>query len=308
MLKSNQLILGRVLKVAIVLLAAVMLFFALRKFLAEPDSISRLVQLWQSHKMWLLVVMLLLPLNWFLEAAKWKKLVAVSEPITWKQAWSAVLAGLAIGSATPNRVGEFAGRIFQLKSTPLADGIMYSLVSSLMQVMVTIAFGFIGLMLTDPDQYMHSNKAFLWLAAVGGAMSIGVAFMKNPRTRFAKYFTALNTLDGSVARYVLFMAFVRYLVYALQFFIMLKLCGVEAAHTQLALAIAVNYLIVTIVPSVMFSELLVRGTVASGVIGSLCGNPGGAALAAVLIWLINVALPAAAGLFFVKNITFFRKQ
>src|SRR5688572_15786848 len=107
MLKSNQLILGRVLKVAIVLLAAVMLFFALRKFLAEPDSISRLVQLWQSHKMWLLLVVLLLPVNWFLETAKWKKLVSVSEPITWKEAWSAVLAGLAIGSATPNRVGEF---------------------------------------------------------------------------------------------------------------------------------------------------------------------------------------------------------
>lgn len=307
MLKSNQLILGRILKVAIVLLAGVALFFALRKFFNDEDSTKRLAEMWQSQKLWLLLVVLLLPLNWFLEAAKWKKLVSVSEKISWKEAWSAVLAGLAIGSATPNRVGEFAGRIFQLKSTPLADGILFSLVSSLMQVVVTIALGFIGLMCTDPDQYMHSTKAFVWLAGVGAAIAIGFAVMKNPRTRFAKYFAALNKVEAGVAWYVLAMAFFRYVVYAAQFFIMLRLCGVDGGAMDLVLAIFVNYLIVTIVPSVMFSELLVRGTVASGVIGSLCGNPGAAALAAVILWIINVALPAAAGLFFVRNITFFRK-
>lgn len=308
MLKSNQLILGRVLKVAIVLIAAVMLASVIFKFFSDEESIRRLTTIARAHKLWLLVIILLLPLNWFLETAKWKRLVAVSEKITWREAWSGVLAGLAIGSATPNRMGEFAGRIFQLKATPVTDGIVLTLVSSFMQVAVTVAFGFMGLMMTDPDQYMHSKKAYIWMIIVVGIACIAIAVLRNARGKIAHYFTAMRKVDGRVQRYVLAVSALRYAVYSLQFLLMLMICGVEAPIMDLVWAIAVNYLVVTIIPSVMISELLVRGTVATGVIGSLCGNPGAAALAAVLLWMINVAVPAVCGMFFIRNLSFFKAK
>lgn len=305
---SNRIIAGRVLKVAIVLIAAVLLFFALRRFFIDENAVQKFAALSATHWPWLVLVILLLPLNWFLETAKWKRLIAASEIISWKQAWSAVLAGLAIGAATPNRVGEFAGRIFQLKSTPIRDAIVFTLVSSFMQVLVTVAFGVIGLLMTDPDKYFHSTKAFVWTVVVAGVACMIVAFLKTSRGKVAEYFSALKKIDARTQRDVFLLSALRYAVYALQFLIMLNVCGVEASVVTLLCAVAVNYLVVTIIPSVIFSEMIVRGTVATGVIGGLCGNPGAAALAAVLLWMINVAVPAGAGLFFVKNITFFRRK
>jgi uncharacterized membrane protein YbhN (UPF0104 family) len=305
---SNRIIVGRVLKVAIVLIAAVLLIFALRKFFTDEQSVNTFLKLLHTQWPWLLIVVLLLPVNWFLETAKWKRLIAAAETISWREAWSGVLAGLAIGAATPNRIGEFAGRVFQLKATPVRDGIVFTLVSSLMQVIVTIAFGVIGLLMTDPDKYLHSGKAFLWTALVVGLVCAAIAYARAAGGKTGEYLAALKKIDSSTQATVLGLSALRYIVYTIQFFIMLRMCGIDAPGIELVWAIFVNYLAVTIIPSVMFSEIIVRGTVATGVIGGLCGNPGAAALAAVLLWMINVALPATAGLFFVKNISFFGRR
>jgi hypothetical protein len=305
---SNRIIVGRVLKVAIVLVAAVLLIFATRKFLANEEAIDVLRFASRENLPWLLIIVLLLPLNWFLETAKWKKLISASEKISWMQAWSAVLAGLAIGSATPNRIGEFAGRIFQLKSTPLRDGIVFTLVSSVMQVAVTVAFGVAGLLMTDPDKYLHSGKAFLWTVVVVGIGCVLIAYARTARGKIAQYLSALRKINGPVLRTVLGYSALRYIVYSIQFYLMLRLCGVQSDGLELWWAIAVNYLAVTIIPSVMFTEMIVRGTVATGVIGGLCGNPGAAALAAIVLWMINVGVPAMIGLFFIRNISFFGKR
>jgi len=290
------------------LLAALLLFFALEKFLANEEAVDLLIFSWRQNLTMLLLVLLLIPLNWFLETAKWKQLVSVSEKITWGQACSAVLAGLAIGSATPNRIGEFAGRVFQMKSTPVRDGIAFTLVSSAMQVAVTILFGVFGFLMTDPGKYFHSNKLIVWtilVVVLGGA---AILYVRMAKGKVAKYLEAIRNIKPLVLITVFALSTLRYLVYSVQFFIMLRLAGIDSGATELFSAIAVNYLVVTIIPSVMFSEIIVRGTVATAVIGGLCGAPRIVALAAVVLWMLNVALPATIGLFFVKNITFFRKK
>ena len=305
---SNRILVGRILKVAIVLIAAVLLIFAFRKFLANEEAIDLLRYSWRENLLLLMLVVLLLPLNWFLETAKWKRLISTSEKISWSQAWSAVLAGLAIGSATPNRIGEFAGRVFQLKSTPLRDGIVFTLVSSMAQVAVTIVFGVAGLLMTDPDKYLHGNKAFLWTALVTGVGCAAIAYAKSAGGKAGEYISALRKISSEDIVAVFGLSALRYIVYAVQFFVMLRLSGVEGSAMELWWAIAVNYLVVTIIPSVMFTEIFVRGTVATGVIGGLCGNPTAAAVAAVVLWMINVGVPAIVGLFFVKNISFFGRK
>ncbi len=305
---SNRILVGRVLKVAIVLVAAVLLYFAMHKFFSNHEARAFLTVIWLESWHVLLIVLVLVPFNWFLETAKWKRLISASEKISWVEAWSAVLAGLAIGSATPNRVGEFAGRIFQLKSTPLRDGIVFTFVSSIMQVAVTVVFGVLGLLMTDPDKYLHSGKAFIWTVVVVGAGCALIAYAKTARGKIGEYLSALKKIDGNILGVVFGLSALRYCVYSLQFYLMLRLCGIESGGMELFWAIAVNYLAVTIIPSVMFTEMIVRGAVATGVIGGLCGNPGAAAGAAVILWLINVGVPAVIGLFFVKNISFFRRR
>jgi hypothetical protein len=57
-----------------------------------------------------LLALALVPVNWGLEAWKWHRLAG-----TWSRTFGrslrAVLVGLTLGFATPNRVGDYAGRI-----------------------------------------------------------------------------------------------------------------------------------------------------------------------------------------------------
>jgi len=303
MSKINLKLAGTVLKVVIVLLAATTLFLAIRKFLSEESDVRLLQDQIIAHPGLFVLIVFLMPLNWFLESAKWKSIIAVREEISWRESWSAVLSGLAIGAATPNRVGEFAGRVFQLKKATVYEGISCTVVCSMMQVSVTVLAGVIGLVMVDTSQLIHRTKAIIWAFIVAGLIGLFILIARNVKGKFDKYLNVLRALRFSRWLSVFLLSGLRYCIYVLQFFLILRLFGVEGSITQLSSAIALNYMVITIIPSIMMSELLVRGSVASGVIGVLCGKPEAAAVAAVVLWLLNVGIPAMFGMFFVRNMS-----
>ncbi|MBK6775525.1 MAG: flippase-like domain-containing protein [Flavobacteriales bacterium] len=63
----------------------------------------------------LAIVMLLALLNWGIEAFKWKLLMRPVEVMPYGNAVRATLAGTSIGLFTPNRSGEFVGRLWFVK-------------------------------------------------------------------------------------------------------------------------------------------------------------------------------------------------
>ena len=58
----------------------------------------------------LIICLVLMIMNWGLEALKWQVLVKSTQPLNFIQAFGSVLAGLATGLITPNRIGNFIGR------------------------------------------------------------------------------------------------------------------------------------------------------------------------------------------------------
>ena len=67
-----------------------------------------------ERTVFLAAVLLLMPLNWMLEVRKWQVLSSNSVQLSFNDSLKAVLAGLNTGFITPNRIGEFAGRILFL--------------------------------------------------------------------------------------------------------------------------------------------------------------------------------------------------
>ena len=61
------------------------------------------------------------------------------------------------------------------------------------------------------------------------------------------------------------------------------------------LGVPLIYLITTLIPSAMLTELGVRGSVAVAVLSPLGGEAALVLLATTCLWLINVAMPASAG-------------
>lgn len=284
-----------------------MLFGALWKLFSDTRSTDLLASQILEHKWWFVLVVLMIPLNWFLETAKWKLLISVSEEISWKEAWSGVLSGLAIGAATPNRIGEFAGRVFQLKKTAVYDGISCTLISSLAQVGVTIVAGMSAILMVDTSLIIHQAQAIAWASAFLIVVIVGLIIVRSLRGKFEKYVLVLRKMEVVLLLKVFFLSLLRYLVYSTQFWLILQIFGIDAPSMDLYAAIAIHYLVVSIIPSVMISELFVRGAVASGVIGALCGYPEIAALAAVFTWLLNIGLPSLCGMFFVHKLNFFNR-
>ena len=54
---------------------------------------------------WLIIAVLLMPVNWLLEIAKWRLLLRHNWTPTWTELSQAVLAGISISLITPNRIG-----------------------------------------------------------------------------------------------------------------------------------------------------------------------------------------------------------
>ena len=63
-----------------------------------------------------LLTILLMPINWSLETWQWLRLMRYKSPLSFRKAFSCVLAGISVSMFTPNRVGEFAGRLLLLSS------------------------------------------------------------------------------------------------------------------------------------------------------------------------------------------------
>ena len=92
-------------------------------------------------------VCLLMLLNWGLEAVKWKRLVASIENLSLWRAIESVFCGLTWAIFTPNRLGEYGGRVFFLSPKRRIIGVIAMAVGNIGQLVLTNVFGSIAVCL-----------------------------------------------------------------------------------------------------------------------------------------------------------------
>ncbi|MFN4123056.1 MAG: hypothetical protein ACK4GL_07100, partial [Flavobacteriales bacterium] len=104
-------------------------------------KLLKLPELNLSNLIYSLLILLLLPLNWGLEAWKWKISLSGILHLPYLKAFRSVIAGTATGVITPNRVGEFAGRILLLPENVRKQAVGLNFVCSFSQLWATVFFG-----------------------------------------------------------------------------------------------------------------------------------------------------------------------
>src|SRR4051812_35975755 len=70
----------------------------------------------KTNSPYFLAAILFVFLNWGIEAVKWRYMIRKMEDISYGMAIKSILSGVTISIFTPNRVGEFAGRVFYLQN------------------------------------------------------------------------------------------------------------------------------------------------------------------------------------------------
>ncbi|MBK9176557.1 MAG: flippase-like domain-containing protein [Flavobacteriales bacterium] len=253
------------------------------------------------------IVLLLMLVNWGLESRKWRLLVRGLEPISIARSFIATIAGTAIGLITPNRVGEFAGRVLFLAPEHRIAGAFATVVGSIAQFVVTVSLGMMGFIATiltaEPDYADPMAAAWIGLGALVAFSSLLLYF--NPQLlhalvarlplvkRWERHAAVLDRFSGSELRNVLLLSLARYAVFTIQFMLLLHECAGLRAEEAIT-AIPVVFLIGTLIPTVMLTELGVRGSVAVAFFNS-GAHDAAIIMATTALWLVNIALPAMAG-------------
>lgn len=298
---------GVALKVTIVFLAAG--YIALRLFGKGNIhfSISRFFSSFEEHPFLFFAVVLLMPINWLIESMKWKIAASRSVNISLKESIKGVLAGVTVGTATPNRIGEFAGKIFMVREGDRMQLLLLSFIPSFAQVLVTVVAGAIGFML-HPEVAGLSNSEMFFLLT-GTILVFILPFVPGIiPLRWATKMEALRTFPRKLFFQIIVLSILRYSIYVFQFLLVLMLTGANLEWKMALVCISVSYFIVTMIPTFSFTEVLLRG----GIAGFVFSNGGAefdlAFTAAVTLWTINVAVPSLIGSVFVFRLKFLAKE
>lgn len=262
-----------------------------------------------SMPSWFWPAMLLLTLaNWGMEAVKWRKLVAAVEPMRFRRAFAATLAGTSVGLVTPNRTGEFLGRVFFISPGNRLKGACATAMGSMAQLITTLLAGMAalatGLFLPAPGDGRAYLGGLGLAALVVAAALLGLYVRPSLLQRLVRSVPLLHRLSAAVQVMdgysraqrcsVLGLSMVRYAIFCLQYLLCLSVFTGLGWQAGLPV-VPVIYLVSTLVPTMLLSELGVRGSVAVALLAPLGMAPVLVLLASFAVWAMNLALPAAAG-------------
>ena len=305
-------------KITIAVLAYGFIVYHLKNYRLSDFIVD---DIFSVNKIFLLTFcIVLMPVNWLIETVKWQFLIRNIEKIQFKSAFIAVLTGVSFAIFTPNRIGELGGRIFVLNRRNRVKGVMATAAGSLSQLFVTLFFGLISglfLLLLFPQRIANINGNYLILTEIIVVISvILVSFLffnlKKVvkialRIKFMKKISnSLNILsDYSIFDLLKLLLFSsgRYFVFLFQFYLLLLFFNIEISLLQAFMTISLTYLLNSVIPSFTLSEIGVRGSAAMFFIGMFSENSPGILSASVLLWIINLAIPAFAG-----SILFYRTK
>jgi hypothetical protein len=288
-----------------------------RQIQRQPNLDETLYQLKNSFTgvgVWkLLCVLLLMLVNWGLEARKWQLLLTPVEHIRFLKAFRAVLTGIAFSVNTPNRIGEYGGRVLHVQPGHRWQAASLTVAGSFSQLIVTLLMGMGGLLFLLNSQQLISVTAnySMWLkvlfynTALAHVMLLLVYFKLGVFVRLlekipyaktvVKHVVVIEHLPVTILLKILLWSTVRYIVFVLQYILLLQLFGVIMTLAEAYWLISVLYLVMAIIPTIALAEIGIRGEVSKLLFGMISANTLGIVAATVSIWLINLILPAIAG-------------
>lgn len=287
-----------------------------RQIMQQPDLAVRwnqISQSWQKGNFWL--VILLMPLNWGLESLKWQMLMHRLQPFSFVSALKSVLAGCSVTMLTPNRIGEYGGRVLFVEPVNRVQAISLTIVGSLSQLLVTLIAGAAGMVFLryfsqEVGAQMKIVPDFLgnFLIVLSGVVALLTAMLYWKiswlmiwigRWKWVKkiqpHIAAISAFNNATLWKLFSVSVLRYIVFVLQYVWMLQVMEVEVGFVTSFAMITVFYIIMALAPTIGFIELPLRLSVLGLIYQLVSNNELGVSSAALGVWFINLVIPAILG-------------
>lgn len=304
-------------------LLGIWLFYSLyRQIQLQPNLKASLLQIRQaaSHSFWkITAVVVMIFLNWGIEARKWQILVRMIQPLSFYKAFKGVLSGVALTINTPNRIGEYAGRVLFVDVGNRMRAISLSIAGSLSQLIITLIMGSLGLgyllFNAHPGTGHIMGLSLYWIkvllaTTVVSSIIVSLLFFRlsivllllDKIPVLAKYRHLVAVLDQFSLRpllVLLYLSFFRYLTFVIQYIILLYVFSVDVTFGESFWSISVLYLILALVPSIAIAELGIRGKLSVALLSLYSDNVVGIMGSTFGIWFLNLFIPAITGSIFI---------
>lgn len=230
-------------------------------------------------------------------------------PISFGLALRSVLAGTSLAIITPNRLGEYGGRVALLPANKWA-AMAVTFRSNFSQLIINllsgaVAFGTYCVRVMPLD---ISPTQFFLLYTFIALISLVLLFFYYKAATVISFLQQFNYLKSYIKQYnnlqkytftelniALVLSFFRWIIFALQYVLLLWAFGIQANFFLLIAAIGTIYFVQTILPAITFIEIGVRGNTALFFLGAFSTQKTGILLASFGLWGINLLIPALIG-------------
>jgi len=303
-------------KVGVVILLGVVLYnqvFAREDIADIQTAFSAHFRSGNLH--WLIIAILLMPVNWAFETLKWRTLVVGFEPLTFSRAYRGILSGITFSLFTPNRIGEYGGRILIVKPENNWKAVIATLVGSFCQMLVLLTLGFIGLIFFA-QQFLSLDPFVLQAIIFLGAILVSILLFcfynidlvvpivkRLPfihyLKRFVKHIKLLKDYSSRELTIALFYGTLRYITYSFQYYLILLFFEINVPIGIGFASIATIFLLQTSIPLPPIIGLLTRSQIALYVWGHYTDQQVDILAATFGLFLLNLIIPAIMGLFII---------
>lgn len=230
--------------------------------------------------------------NRYLEILKWQNLVRFIKPITIGESTKQVLSALTAGIFTPNGLGEYAGKALYFDKTKTKKVIFLNLICNGIQMILTIVFGTIGLLIIGYWKWSLAIIAFSIFFILFSFLSKNIKIKGNS---IAKLLQKINEIPKAIRRKNIWLAICRYLVFSHQYYFLFLAFDVDLPYLTMMATIATVYFLASSLPSFQFLDFAVKGSVAVFFFEKLGINEWIVVFIATLMWFLNVVLPVVIG-------------
>lgn len=263
-------------------------------------------------------VILLMLVNWLLESFKWRYLTKNLVKITVWQAVEAVFCGLTWAIFTPNRIGEYGGRVLFLPNRKRIHGVFAMAVGSFGQNVITNVMG-LGALIWFGYTFSPINFWFISVLSLGaiGVMALFLLFYFNIGwlvilldrinilRKYHRFFDIMGRYQKTELLNVIWFCLARFAVFSFQYYLVVHLLMPQLPAFPVMMMVFILFFIQSALPSLDLLDIGVRNLTASAFFIYITDQKIAVMAAVSSIWLINLIIPAILGSVFVFKLKFF---
>ncbi len=299
--KINGKIVNAIKLVVSIVLIAILVYQLMRFDKFSPEEITL------RKPSLLFIAFLLMPLNWLLEGMKWRLMLKrLGAKIPFVKLVFSLLTGVSSSLITPNRSGNFIGRMIWLPKRLRIEASVLTIYGNIAQWIAAMIFGTIGFLFYRNLETSTIPEIPVWTWVLFLSITIlTIIFYLIPKVvpRFASRFFWKKQLEHSaevlernhsMKWQLLGYSILRHVVFSSQYVLILSAFTIPV-NANMLFAVWTIYFLMTLMPSVAFGKLLVRENVAVLVLSGLIANSAVILSCSLVLWFINLSLPAILG-------------